>query len=207
VEILYPVLLAVCAFWLGACPFSVWIGHLLLGKDVRNYGDGNPGAANVFRSGGHKAGSVALALDIAKGVPFIILAQTLFSLPEPLVMIVAIGPILGHAFSPLLRFKGGKSIAVTFGVLMALSPYNMLITFAIFVVLGFLFIEVDAWAVLLGPAGSLSYLVVTGASLWTVLFMVGVFVIMVIKHFGALQTIPRHKGRLFGWLESRRRET
>jgi glycerol-3-phosphate acyltransferase PlsY len=207
VEVFYPALLAVSAFWLGACPFSVWIGRWFLGKNIRGYGDGNPGAANVFRTGSRKAGSLALALDMAKGVPFVILAYSFFELPEPLVMAVALSAILGHAFSPMLRFKGGKSVAVTFGVLMALPQHEMLITFAIFVVLGFLFIEVDAWAVMLGPAGSLAYLVATDGSLWEPLFMLCVFAILVVKHFNALQTIPRHKGRLLGWLQSRIRET
>ncbi len=48
VEVPYLGLLALGAFWLGACPFSVWIGRWLLHRDVREYGNGNPGAANVF---------------------------------------------------------------------------------------------------------------------------------------------------------------
>jgi len=40
---LYAALLGIAAFWLGACPFSLWVGHWLLGKDIRDYGDGNPG--------------------------------------------------------------------------------------------------------------------------------------------------------------------
>jgi hypothetical protein len=51
VEILYTALLIVAAFWLGACPFSLWVGKWLLGKDIRNYGDVNPGASNVLRAG------------------------------------------------------------------------------------------------------------------------------------------------------------
>ena len=71
------ILLAVAAFCLGACPFSLWVGRHLLGKDIRDYGDGNPGAVNVFRVGGRKAGSLALTLDIAKGTPFVLLSHIL----------------------------------------------------------------------------------------------------------------------------------
>ena len=108
----HPALLAVSAFWLGACPFSVWIGQWLLGKDIRDYGDGNPGATNVFRAGGRKSGCLAIILDAAKGVPFVLLAHLFFGLSIIAVMAVALSAILGHAFSPLLRFRGGKSIAV-----------------------------------------------------------------------------------------------
>lgn len=86
----YSISLAVCAFCLGACPFSLWIGRWLLGKDIRDYGDGNPGAVNIFRAGGRKSGCLALILDIAKGIPFVALAYLFFGLPEVTVMIVAV---------------------------------------------------------------------------------------------------------------------
>jgi len=119
----YFALLILCAFWLGACPFSVWIGQWLLGKDIRDYGDGNPGAVNVFRAGGRKSGFLAIFLDVAKGVPFVVLAHSFFGLSEAIVLAVALSAILGHAFSPLLHLRGGKSVAVTFGVLLALPQH------------------------------------------------------------------------------------
>jgi len=207
VEVFYSTLLAVSAFWLGACPFSVWIGQWFLGKEIRDYGDGNPGAANVFRAGGRKSGCLAVILDTAKGVPFVILAHSFFGFSEVVVMAVALSAILGHAFSPLLRLRGGKSIAVTFGVLLALPQHEMLITFAVFMFLGFLFLETDAWTVMLGPTGSLAYLATTGASPLASLFMLCVLVVFGVKHFDELRTIPRPKRRLINWLQSRRRET
>jgi len=206
-EAIYSVLLVVCAFWLGACPFSVWVGWWLLGKDIRDYGDGNPGAANVFRAGGHKSGFLALILDIAKGVPFVILAHSFFELPDLVVMVVGLSAILGHAFSPLLRLRGGKSVGVTFGVLAALPQSDMLITFAVFMFLGFLFMEVDAWIVMFGTVGSLAYVAITRGSSWELLFMLCVLAIFAVKHFDDLHSAPRLGGRLIHWLQSRRRET
>jgi glycerol-3-phosphate acyltransferase PlsY len=156
VEVFYTALIAVCAFWLGACPFSLWIGRWLLGKDIREFGDGNPGATNVFRAGGYKWGLLAVALDMAKGVPFVFLAHSFFGFPEATVMAVAVSPIVGHAFSPLLRLKGGKSVAVTFGVLLALPRYEPLITFTLLIFIGFLFIESDAWRLVLASAASVA---------------------------------------------------
>ena len=196
-----------CAFWLGACPFSVWIGQWLLGKDIRDYGDGNPGSANVFRAGGRKSGFLAVFLDVAKGAPFVALAHSLFELPGTMVMAVALCAILGHAFSPLLRFRGGKSVAVTFGALLALHQPEIVIIFTIFVILGFLFIETDAWKVMLGPIGSMTYLLITQGRSWESLFMSCVLVLFALKHHADLQTVPRPKGRLVNWFQSRRRET
>ncbi len=205
-EVFYPALLAVCAFWLGACPFSVWIGRWLLGKDIRDFGDGNPGAANVFRAGGRKSGCLAAILDTGKGVPFVVLAHSFFGFPEVVVMTVGLSAILGHAFSPILRLRGGKSLGVTFGVLFALPQHEMVITLAVFMFLGFLLIESAAWTVILGTAGSLTYLAITKGGSWESLFMLCVLAILAVKHFNDLQTAPRLKGKLINWLQSRRRE-
>jgi len=206
-EAVYSALLVVCAFWLGACPFSVWVGWWFLGKDIRDYGDGNPGAANVFRAGGHKSGFLALILDVAKGVPFVILAHSFFEFPDLVVMTVGLSAILGHAFSPLLRLRGGKSVGVTFGVLLALLPQSdMLIIFAVFMFLGFLFIGIDAWIVMFGTVGSLAYVAITRGSSWELLFMLCVLAIFAVKHFDDLHSVPRIGGRLINWLQSRRRE-
>jgi glycerol-3-phosphate acyltransferase PlsY len=198
---LIALLLAICAFWLGACPFSVWIGRWLLGKDIRDYGDGNPGAANVFRAGGRKAGYLAVLLDIAKGTPFVILAHSLFGFPTPIVLAVGLCAILGHAFSPMLRLRGGKAIAVTMGVFMALPQHYILGAFLVFMLLGYLFIEIDAWVVILGAAGTLAYTVVSTGGSWETLFLLCVLAILATKHFNDLRTIPRFKGKLVRWLQ------
>jgi glycerol-3-phosphate acyltransferase PlsY len=201
-DIIYTLLLAIAAFLLGAVPFSVIIGHWFLKKDVTHYGDGNPGAANVFRAGGQKTGILAVLLDVAKGVPFVFLAHSAAGLSILPVIVVAICAILGHAFSPFLHWHGGKAVAVTFGALLALPEHGILLAFIAFTVLGFLFIEVDAWTVIFGAAGSLAYLGITKGSSWEPLLMFCILTILVIKHFDALHTLPHFKGRLVRWLQS-----
>jgi glycerol-3-phosphate acyltransferase PlsY len=205
VEALNALLVALAAFWLGACPFSVWVGRWFLGKDIRDYGDGNPGAMNVLRAGGRKSFVLAMILDIAKGVPFVLLAHSLWGFPGIVVMVVGISAILGHAFSPFLGFKGGKSIAVTAGVLMALPQHEIILAFIAFLLIGFLFMEGDAWIVMLGTVGSLAYLVITKGSSWESLFMLCVLAILAMKHFNELKTVPTGKVRLLAWIQSRRR--
>lgn len=205
-EIIHFALLAVSAFWLGACPFSLWIGRWLLGKDIREYGDGNPGAVNVFRAGGRKSGCLALTLDVTKGIPLVLLAHSFFGFPEPAAMAVGLSAILGHASSPLLGFRGGKAIAVTFGVLLALPQHEILVTFAFFMFLGFLLLESDAWKVMLGPLGSLAYLLTTGTNLAEALFMLCVLAVFGVKNISELRSRPRLKGKLLKWLQSRRVE-
>lgn len=205
-ELSYLSLSMLAAFGLGACPFSVWIGRWFLGKDIRDYGDGNPGAANVFRAGNAKLGLLAVLLDVAKGFPFVFLAHAFFELPNAAVLLVAMSAILGHAFSPLLQLRGGKAIAVTFGTLLALPQHEIVVVFAALTLLGFLFIEVNAWAVILGAVGSLAFILVTRGGSWEALFLLGVLVLMVIKHFEELKTAPRIKVKILTWLQSRGRE-
>jgi glycerol-3-phosphate acyltransferase PlsY len=205
VEYYQILLVAVAAFWLGACPFSVWVGHRFLGREIRDYGDGNPGAANVMRAGGRKLFVLAMLLDIAKGVPFVYLAHALWGFPGMAVVAVGLSAILGHAFSPFLGFRGGKSIAVTGGVLLALPNLEILFAFIIFMLIGFLLLEKDAWIVIAGAASTLVYLVVIGGSSWEIILMLGVLTILTIKHFNDLKTVPTRRVRILAWLQSRRR--
>jgi glycerol-3-phosphate acyltransferase PlsY len=198
--LLYTVLLALAAFWLAAIPFSVYIGRIFLGKDITDYGDGNPGAANVFRAGGGKLVYLAVLLDIAKGVPFVFLAHSFFGLPHLSIIIIAIFALLGHGFSPLLRWRGGKAVAVTFGVLIAMPEHEMLFAFAAIVILGALLLAVDAWTIILGASGASVYLFLTEASPWEIWLMLCLLAVLIVKHFDELRTAPGINGRLVRWL-------
>ncbi|MBN2387209.1 MAG: glycerol-3-phosphate acyltransferase [Anaerolineales bacterium] len=112
------------AFLCGSLPFSLWVGKLALRTDIRQYGDGNPGMTNVVRAGGRAWGLVAMLLDGFKGAIPVGLAYWLSGLGGPGMALIAIAPILGHAFSPLLKFRGGKAVAVTFGVWTGLTLFQ-----------------------------------------------------------------------------------
>ncbi len=197
------ILLATAAYLLGSCPFSLWIGRWRLSKDIREYGDGNPGAVNVFRAGDVQTGLIAVTVDIGKGVPFAFIAHSQFGLPELLVVIVGISAILGHAFSPFLRFKGGKAIAVTGGVLLALPQHQLLLLFIVFIVAAYLFIEQDAWTAIAAPTGTLTFLLLTRGNSWETLFALGVLIIFSIKQYESLKTIPRFRLKPVRWYQSK----
>ena len=204
-EIFNIILLVMAAFLLGSFPFSLWVGRIFLKKDIRNYGDSNPGAVNVFRAGGRVTGCLAVLLDVGKGIPFVYLAHATFYLPGIAVTVVAISAIAGHAFSPLLRFKGGKSVAITFGTLIGLLPYSTIIVpFTAFICLGAFFIADDAWAVMGAPAGSIVYLVTTGAEFWLLLLMTGILLLLLIKHHIELTSMPNLKIRPLEWVRGLR---
>ncbi len=108
--------MTVIGFAAGSLPLSLWLGRLALGVDIRDFGpDRNPGAGNVWRAGGPALGIAAAVLDIAKAAVPIAVARLALGISGWALVPVALAPIVGHDFSPLLRFRGGKGVAVTFG--------------------------------------------------------------------------------------------
>ncbi len=111
--------LVVAAFFLGAIPFGVVVSRLFFGRDLRQAGSGNIGAANALRTLG-KAGAVAvLVLDGLKGVLPVLAGR---ALDDPVAgAIAAFAAIAGHCFSPFLGFRGGKGVATNFGAICVLA--------------------------------------------------------------------------------------
>ena len=140
------------AFVSGSFPFSAWLGKLLLGLDVRQYGDGNPGAANVFRSGSKSIGLLALILDVSKAAVPVGLSYYNMGIRGILMYLIAIAPILGHVFSPFLRFHGGKAIAASLGVWIGLTVWKASLVGVVGTVLGIMLMTSSGWAVMLGLA-------------------------------------------------------
>lgn len=201
-ETLFTILLALAAFLLAAVPFSVIVGKWGLRKDITTYGDGNPGAANVFRAGSKKLGLLAVFLDVIKGVPCVFISHALFGLPILSTVFIAVFAVLGHAFSPFLRWRGGKAVAVTFGVMLGLPQYDVLLSFIVFIIICFFLIDVDAWKIIIGTSGTLVYLLIQEGVSWEPLLLALLLVILTIKHYEALRTRPHFGGILFRWVQA-----
>jgi glycerol-3-phosphate acyltransferase PlsY len=140
------------AFVSGSFPFSVWLGKSLLGVDVRQYGDGNPGAANVFRTGNKLVGILSLILDVSKSAAPVGLAYFNMGIRGTAMALIAIAPILGHVFSPFLHFRGGKALAVALGVWIGLTIWKASLVGVIGTVLGIMLMTGSGWAVMFGLA-------------------------------------------------------
>jgi glycerol-3-phosphate acyltransferase PlsY len=132
----FPVAIFVVAFLIGSMPFGYVIGRLFYRTDIRTKGSGNIGAMNALRTMGKTGAIAVLLLDALKGFLPTFFVATQFkgtlhltyepvsvglSLPQTLGAIVAAGAVLGHCFSPWLRWKGGKGVATSFGAIFGLS--------------------------------------------------------------------------------------
>ena len=155
-----PLFWIALAFLAGSLPYSVWLGRLMLHTDIRDYGDGYPGATNAWKAGGWRVGIPALLLDYAKGAVPVGLLHFVAGLSGWALIAVSLAPVLGHAFSPFLHFKGGKALAVTFGVWTGLTlaegPVVLGLLFALFISI----LSSDSWAVVCGMLVFLVYLLV-----------------------------------------------
>ena len=122
-------LLFLIGYLIGSIPFGLLLAKLAGHGDIRAIGSGNIGATNVLRTGSKKLAAATLLLDIGKGALPILLY--LYLIPhdkmfEELFMaeslLVGLGTIIGHCFPIWLKFKGGKGVATTVGVLLAAVP-------------------------------------------------------------------------------------
>ncbi len=146
----------VIAYLLGSIPSGVWIGKLFYQKDIREYGSGNTGATNTFRILGVKAGIVALVLDVLKGTAATLLPIYLNTNIHP--VFIGVFAILGHIYSAYIHFKGGKAVATSAGVALALHPIFLLIFVGVFLIILFISSTVSLAsisAVFLAAIGSL----------------------------------------------------
>lgn len=116
-----PVLLCVMAFFLGAIPFG-FIAGKLRGIDLREAGSRNIGATNTLRVLGKGPGAAVLLLDALKGLIPVLAARLPLHLSSWWVVTTGLCAVLGHIYSPFVRFKGGKGVATSLGVLIGLSP-------------------------------------------------------------------------------------
>lgn len=126
------VLGCIVCYLLGAVPFSVLFSRGMLHKDVRRYGSGNPGTSNMTRAFGIKYGLLVLLFDMAKGFGAVYLGQWIMG---PLgAYLGALCAVAGHNWPIYLKFKGGKGVATTVGIMLAFVPYITLIAMACFLV-------------------------------------------------------------------------
>lgn len=133
---------------IGSIPTGPIIAHLK-GVDLRTIGSGNIGATNVLRAIGKEAAIITLICDIAKGIIPVLIARHVLSgsdieitslitkysfIRDPQVLaegLVGLFAVLGHNYSIFLKFKGGKGVATSLGMLLPLSPHSVLIAVTI----------------------------------------------------------------------------
>ena len=112
-------LAALVAYLVGAVPWGLLLTAMAGKGDIRKVGSGNIGATNVLRTGAKGLAALTLLLDAGKGAVIVLASR--HALGPDITYVAAIAVVLGHMFPAWLHFRGGKGVATTLGVLLALA--------------------------------------------------------------------------------------
>lgn len=184
------ILAAVLSYLLGSIPTGFLVAKAR-GVDIRSVGSGNIGATNVFRMLGKPAGVLVMFVDVLKGSVAVLIAVRLIGpsfsgvqgaqANEWYGVCAGVAAILGHNFTCWLSFKGGKGIATSAGVLLALVPWSLLIILAVWIVT----LLLTRWVSLASVCASATLPFaawMTGESFTMILITGGLAVLAIYKH-------------------------
>lgn len=118
----------------GSIPCGLWLVQAFHGIDIRNYGSGNIGTTNVFRTVGQKTAAAVLVGDMLKGIMALYIISK-FTADPTIVAITALGALLGHNYSLFLGFKGGKGVATGLGLFLYMLPWGAVAAFSVWAVI------------------------------------------------------------------------
>ena len=134
------ILFLLLAYLIGAFPSAVWLGRTFHNTDVREYGSGNAGATNTFRTLGPKAGIPVLLMDILKGwiavnLVYFVMDNQLMSDEKffELKLVFGIAAVIGHLFPIYTGFRGGKGIATMLGFMIGIYWQAALLSALVFI--------------------------------------------------------------------------
>ncbi len=139
-DIVIIILLLIIAYLIGSIPFGVILGKLICKKDIRQYGSKNIGTTNAIRVLGKKVGYLVFFCDVFKGMLVMIIVKILASTniwinPNEIdIFYYGAAAILGHCFSIFLKFKGGKAVATSLGVVLFLTPIPAIVCLIVFAI-------------------------------------------------------------------------
>lgn len=125
-------LFLISSFLIGSIPFGYIIVKKKTGKDIRKEGSGNIGSTNVKRIAGKKISLIVQMLDVLKGlIPVLIYnlySNNMNSFSLDVMCYIALASIIGHIYSPFLKFKGGKGINTTLGSFILICPIPVILS-------------------------------------------------------------------------------
>ncbi len=182
------------SFLLGAIPFAV-VAMWGTGIDITKVGSGNPGFNNVLRVASKPRALVALIGDLFKGTLALFVFSALLGSDDSLMVrwLLGLAAVIGHCFTPFLRFRGGKGVATSTGVLLYLNPWQALAGAPVYFGLRLLgkrrgWSQRGAIASLLMLA-VITLLVIVFAPPEAALFAVALLVLVVLRHTSTLREV------------------
>lgn len=179
----------------GTIPFSYMLG-LMRGIDLRKTGSGNIGATNLGRTLGFPFFAAGFVLDALKGIVPVLLAHSLFGFGT----LAGAGAILGHIFNPLFGFRGGKGVATTIGVAVALAARSFFLALGIWLAVYLSTLLVSLASVCFAVALPLLAFFLRDGDPWDRLLFIFIAVIVIYAHRANIgRLIDRKEPRTILW--------
>ena len=169
------------SFFSASIPWSLIIGFIFSKQDIRTIGDKNPGGTNTLKLSGIKVGLLAISLDILKSF-FPIYFAIIFGFDGFQLAVLCLGSILGSIFSPFLKFNGGKSLAVSCGIWMAISSGMIGPLICLIMAFSHLIQKTHLWTILSGWLGILIWVLIFSLSIEYIVIFIINFILVMFKH-------------------------
>lgn len=193
---MFEAIIIVLAYLLGSIPTAVWYGRVFHKVDIRQYGSGNAGATNSLRILGKKAGVIVLIIDLFKGILAVTIARIILPENETAVLIAGFMAVMGHLFPVFAQFKGGKGVATSLGVVLAVYPLGALVCIGSFILVVFLTRIVSLGSLFGALAFLVAILFMQPTNYALQIFAGAIFVLLTITH-------RQNAKRLFNGTESK----
>lgn len=173
------VIFGLIAYLLGSIPFALIVGKVGYHIDIREHGSGNLGATNAFRVLGTKAGIIVTLADILKGTlaTLIPLFASFFFEVDVIRLVIGIFAVLGHTYPIFARFKGGKAVATSGGIILGVNPFLFLAIILTFILTLYLFKYVSLASMLTGVVATIISFFLNDALLFSLVIILTLFVI------------------------------
>ena len=197
------------SYLLGSLPTAYIFGRVLKGIDIRKFGSGNVGATNAFRVLGPTWGVVVLIVDVLKGVVAVTAVANYFLnylqfSPDVLRILCGLACVCGHNWTLILRFRGGKGVATTLGVLAGLGIVIVELRMVLFLevlvwVTVFLIFRIVSLASILSALTLPLLMLILGQSKELLILSVMLGIIIVVRHKKNLLGLIRGEERFFSF--------
>jgi len=193
--------LFIVSFFIGGIPTGYLLVKLLKKRDIRDYGSGNIGSTNVFRTEGALLGIIVLIVDAGKAFATTYFFSCFFSSVSLFRLLLGITVILGNIFTPFLKFKGGKGVGAGLGVALAINPFSALCALCAFAITVKLSKYVSLGSLASATVFILSswlFYVYANYDIYSLLFSILIFIAIVIRHIPNIKRLIHGKENKIG---------
>lgn len=190
-------ILALIAYLLGSIPSALLVGKIGFKLDIRDHGSGNMGATNTFRVLGIKAGSIVTLADILKGTAATLLPLILFDV-EINRLIFGLFAVIGHTYPVFAKFKGGKAVATSGGIILGVNPILFVIMVTSFIVSLYLSKYVSLSSMITGIVAIITSIIFRDMSLIIITSALTIFVFL--RHKDNIKRIKNKTEPKITWM-------